>query len=45
MEIQLEKFDYGDYVEELNAFMKEFYDSFDDGHASEQIVNHLKSVL
>lgn len=33
-----------DYLERVEMFMRKFYESFDDGHASERVVNYLKSV-
>ncbi len=33
-----------EYVEQVNVFMQKYYNTFDDGHASERVVNYLKSV-
>lgn len=33
------------YHEGLNAFMDEFFQSYDDGHASEHVVDRIKSVM
>ena len=33
------------YHEDLNAFMDKFFQSYDDGHASEHVVDRIKSVM
>ena len=38
-------FDQDDYLNRLKDYMQEYYCSFDDGHAAERVVNHLKSVV
>lgn len=38
-------FDKKEYGEQLNAFIQEYYCSFDNGHASECVVNYLKKVF
>lgn len=39
------RFDKDDYLVRLKEFMQKYYCTFDDGHASERVVNHLKKVL
>lgn len=38
-------FDQDDYLNRLKDYLQEYYCSFDDGHAAERVVNHLKSVV
>lgn len=38
-------FDKDEYVIKLKSFMQKYYCTFDDGHASERVVRHLKSVI
>lgn len=45
LEAQMETFDKKQYDEAIKAFMQADYQSFDDGHASERIVNVLKDVM
>lgn len=45
LESQMETFDKKQYAEAIKAFMQTDYQSFDDGHASERIVNVLKDVM
>ena len=45
LESHISDFDGREYSKRINTFMQEYYCSFDDGHASERVVNHLKSVL
>lgn len=44
LESHLAGFNEAGYCERVRAFMRDYYDTFDDGHASERVVNHLKSV-
>lgn len=44
LESHLLAFDEANYSERLCLFMQKYYDSFDDGHASERVVNYLKDV-
>ena len=44
LESHLSEFNNADYCEKLTRFMKKYYETFDDGHASERVVNHLKNV-
>ena len=45
LEFSIMSFDKEKYAEKLNAFMQEEYCTFDDGHASERVVNYLKKAL
>lgn len=45
LERDILKFNTEEYAVALDAFMQEYYCTFDDGHASERVVNHLKAVL
>ena len=45
LESCMASFDRQKFGEELTTFMQEHYSTFDDGHASERVVNHLKKVL
>ena len=45
LETQMETFDKEQYDEAIKVFMQTDYQSFDDGHASERIVNVLKDVM
>lgn len=45
LESQICGFDKVAYVESVNTFMLKYYCTFDDGHASERVVNHLKHYL
>lgn len=38
-------FDKNLYLTKLNAFMKDYYETFDNGHASENTVNYIKTKL
>ena len=44
LEYSISSFDEKEYRKKEEAFMQEYYCSFDDGHASERVVNHLSSV-
>lgn len=44
LESNITGFEKTEYVDRVNGFMLEYYNTFDDGHASERVVNHLKSV-
>ena len=43
LENTLEVFDKNLYLAKLNVFMKDYYKTFDDGHASENTVNYIKT--
>lgn len=45
LERHVSQFNKEAYAEELGAYMRKYYCTFDDGHASERVVNHLKNVL
>ena len=45
LEYSITAFDGKEYQERADSFMRQYYCTFDDGHASERVVNHLKSVL
>jgi CDP-glycerol glycerophosphotransferase len=45
LEARILEFNSKEYVEKLDAFMKVYYNTFDDGHASERVVNHLKGIM
>lgn len=45
LERDISQFSKEAYAKALRSFMQKYYYSFDDGHASEAVVNHLKSVL
>mgnify|MGYP002856275836 CR=1 FL=1 len=45
LEWNISQFDKVEYSARLDAFMQDYYCSFDDGHASERVVNHLKEVI
>lgn len=45
LQAQMETFDKERYDEAINTFMQTDYQSFDDGHASERIVNVLMDVM
>lgn len=45
LERHVSQFNKEAYAEELGAYMQKYYCTFDDGHASERAVNHLKNVL
>jgi len=44
LESSLLGFDEFGYPNRVNRFMEQYYNTFDDGHASERVVNHLKRV-
>lgn len=44
LEKSISEFNEGEYRQKENAFLQEYYRSFDDGHASERVVNYLKSL-
>lgn len=44
LESNMVAFDEEKYNKELCAYIQEYYRFFDDGHASERVVNHLKKV-
>jgi len=46
-ELQQKICDYDEktYLDRLSAFMKEDYVSFDNGHASEKVVNYIKNII
>lgn len=45
LESNIENFDEGDYLAKLKVFMKNYYNSFDDGKASERVVNYIATKL
>ena len=45
LESEINAFNSDEYLANLQVFRNEYYESFDDGHASEKIVNYLKSVI
>lgn len=45
LEAEINTFNFDEYLVKLQEFMNEYYESFDDGHASEKVVNYLKSVI
>ncbi len=45
LEHYLASFDKEDYDKKMSVFMRESFDSFDDGHASEGVVNYIKNVI
>ena len=45
LELNITRFNRTAYLEELNCYMQKYYCTFDDGHASERVVNHLKKVI
>ena len=45
LETHVLEFNKDDYLVKLNSFMQNYYCTFDDGHASEKVVNHLKKLL
>lgn len=45
LEEQMTLFDRNCYETEVDAFMKEYYRPFDDGHASERVVDYLTQVI
>ena len=44
LESCLSEFNKADYRERLSEFKQKYYDTFDDGHASERVVDYLKYV-
>lgn len=45
LESHIIAFDKDIYDRKLDAFMRKYYCTFDDGHASERVVNHLKILV
>ena len=45
LERDISQFSKEAYAKALRSFMQKYYYSFDDGHASERVVNHLKNIL
>lgn len=45
LEEQMTHFDAETYGREVDSFMKEYYQPFDDGHASERIVDYLTRII
>ena len=45
LENTIKGFDKGAYHAKVQAFMKDYYNTFDDGNASERVVNYLKNQL
>lgn len=45
LESCMSAFDKVKFGKELNRFVQEYYRFFDDGHASEKVVNHLRKVM
>ncbi len=44
LERDIRQFNKEEYAVALDSFMREYYCTYDDGHASERVVNYLKSV-
>ena len=44
LESCLSEFNKTDYCERLSEFIQKYYDTFDDGHTSERVVNCLKNI-
>lgn len=44
LESHIKEFNDSEYVERVCSFMRKYYNTFDDGHASERVVEHLKSI-
>ena len=45
LEAEINTLNSDEYLIKLQEFMNKYYESFDDGHASEKVVNYLKSVI
>ena len=45
LEAEINTLNSDEYLVKLQEFMNKYYESFDDGHASEKVVNYLKSVI
>ena len=45
LESHILEFNKKKYVEKVETFMQKYYCTFDDGHASEKVVNHLKKYM